>query len=140
MLSIPIPTTLPTQPIAMPVTFTVASHPAAPHQREPEQPTSVAASLRRVAPKASSSLLEVLDSSLTPSDLSQLIESRNGFVYTCMQAYNTHHHLVLRPDDVWIAILCQFSSYVEANAEAMREYFVNHKGTKELVVQKSGTR
>jgi len=124
----------------MPVTFTVASHSAVPHKGEPEQLPSVAASLRRVASEASSSLSEVLESSLTPSDLSQLIESRNGFVYTCMRAYNTHHHLVLRPDDVWIAILCQFSSYVEANAEAMRGYFVNHEGKKELVVQKSGTR
>jgi hypothetical protein len=94
----------------MPVTFTVAPHPAVPHKEEPAQPRSAAASLHRVAPKASSLLSEILETSLVPSDLPQLIESTNGFVYTCMQAYNMHHHLVLRPDDVWITIMCQFSS------------------------------
>ncbi|KAI5843618.1 hypothetical protein BZA05DRAFT_410770 [Tricharina praecox] len=57
-----------------------------------------------------------------------------------MQAYNTHQHLVLRPDDMWIAIMCQFSSFVEANAEGLRGHFVAHEGQKELTIRKNGTR
>jgi hypothetical protein len=32
----------------------------------------------------------------------------NGFVKSLINAYNHHHKLILRPDDVWIAIMTQF--------------------------------
>ncbi len=51
-----------------------------------------------------------------------------------LKAYNTHHHLILRPDDIWIAVLTQFSLYMNANAEKLRSHFVKHEGKKELVV------
>jgi len=50
------------------------------------------------------------------------------------KAYNDHHELVLRPDDFWQAINVQFSYYVNANGEALRDHFVNHEGQKELIV------
>ncbi|KAJ7654109.1 hypothetical protein DFH06DRAFT_994035, partial [Mycena polygramma] len=59
----------------------------------------------------------------------------NGFVDTIISAYNQHHALVLRPDDVWIAILTQFNFYVNANAELLRANFVAHEGKKELTVR-----
>ena len=62
-----------------------------------------------------------------------------GLVSTIMEAYNRHHELVLRPDDVWQAILTQFSFYVNANAEALRDRFVNFEGKKTLVVEMGGT-
>jgi len=49
-------------------------------------------------------------------------------------AYNTHHELILRPDNFWQAIVTQFSFYVNANSEALRDRIVDHEGTKELVV------
>ncbi|GJJ78991.1 hypothetical protein EMPS_11350 [Entomortierella parvispora] len=64
----------------------------------------------------------------------------NGFVDTAMRAYNQHYHLVIRPDDVWIAILSQFNFFVNANAEQLRHLFVAHKGKKELSISASGTR
>ncbi|KAJ6619257.1 hypothetical protein B0H10DRAFT_2216952 [Mycena sp. CBHHK59/15] len=63
-----------------------------------------------------------------------VIPKTNGFVDTIISAYNQHHALVLRPDDVWIAILTQFNFYVNANAELLRANFVAHEGKKELVV------
>ncbi|KAF9947244.1 hypothetical protein BGZ72_010751 [Mortierella alpina] len=66
--------------------------------------------------------------------------SFNGFVDSAMKAYNEHHHLVIRPDDVWIAILSQFSLFVNANAEKLRHLFVAHEGKKELKVTNTGTR
>ncbi|KAH8879899.1 hypothetical protein GQ53DRAFT_589678, partial [Thozetella sp. PMI_491] len=59
----------------------------------------------------------------------------NGLVHGCIEAYNEHHNLVLRPDDVWLAILTQLSVYVNANAEAMRCNFVTHAGQKDLHIE-----
>lgn len=64
--------------------------------------------------------------------------SKNGFVYAVTQAYNNHHKLVLRPDDVWIAITTQFSAYINGNAEAFRDVFVSHKDKKSIVVHQNG--
>ncbi|KAK6501455.1 hypothetical protein TWF481_009293 [Arthrobotrys musiformis] len=66
--------------------------------------------------------------------------SSSSFVYAAMNAYNYHHHLVIRPDDVWITILTQFSLYVNKNAEELRSQFVAHEGKKKLVVKAAGTR
>ncbi|KAF9373495.1 hypothetical protein CPC16_001833 [Podila verticillata] len=64
--------------------------------------------------------------------------NNNGFVDTALKAYNEHHHLVIRPNDVWISILSQFNFFVNANAEKLRHLFVAHEGQKELSVQTSG--
>ncbi|KAK3357607.1 hypothetical protein B0T25DRAFT_452522 [Lasiosphaeria hispida] len=61
--------------------------------------------------------------------------TKNGLVHACMEAYNEHHNLVLRPDDIWLAILTQLSVYVNANAEALRNQFVSHAGQQELHIE-----
>ncbi|KAJ7510802.1 hypothetical protein B0H11DRAFT_2183571 [Mycena galericulata] len=38
----------------------------------------------------------------------------NGFVDTVLRAYTHRHALVIRPDDVWLAIVSQFSFYAAA--------------------------
>ena len=38
-----------------------------------------------------------------------VIADRSGFINSAVEAYNYHHDLVIRPDDVWIAILTQIS-------------------------------
>lgn len=63
----------------------------------------------------------------------------NGFVDGVVQAYNQHHKLVLRPDDVWLAIAVQFGFFVNGAAETLRNTIVNHTGQKELVVKADGT-
>ncbi|KAF9120742.1 hypothetical protein BG015_006010, partial [Linnemannia schmuckeri] len=69
-----------------------------------------------------------------------LISARrnNGFVDAALEAYNEHHHLVIRPDDVWIAILSQFNFFVNGNAEKLRHLFVAHEGQKQLSIETSG--
>ena len=64
---------------------------------------------------------------------------KNGFVGTVVEAYSKHNHLIIRPDDVWLAIMTQFSAYVEGNAETLRDRFVEHKEKKELVVKSNST-
>ncbi|KAH8883735.1 hypothetical protein GQ53DRAFT_811321 [Thozetella sp. PMI_491] len=64
-----------------------------------------------------------------------IIPSSNGFVDTLIHAYGQHHHLVIRPDDVWIAILAQFSLYFNAHAEELRNEFVSHEGKQEIRIE-----
>jgi hypothetical protein len=55
-----------------------------------------------------------------------------------MDSYNRHHRLILRPDDVWQAILTQFSFYVNAHAEELRDCFVDFQGKKTLAIDMEG--
>ncbi|KDR73964.1 hypothetical protein GALMADRAFT_157785 [Galerina marginata CBS 339.88] len=80
------------------------------------------------------SSFDSLDSEFGKKD-PNIIPQSNGFVHTVTEAYNQHRALVIRPDDVWLAILTQFSAFLNANAEALRSQFVSHKGKKELVVK-----
>ena len=107
----------------MPVHFTVASHDAQPFQRfnrltKPEELLTDA---------GTTPCVELLQSSFVSKgvDISMVSGTTNGFVDTVITAYNRHHHLILkfanllvsliftdlviRPDDVWIAILNQFN-------------------------------
>lgn len=58
--------------------------------------------------------------------------SENGFVWAAYHAYSDHHHLVIRPEDIWFAILTQLSFYINAHAEDLRAFVVPHQGKKEL--------
>ncbi|KAJ7763761.1 hypothetical protein B0H16DRAFT_1527153 [Mycena metata] len=42
----------------------------------------------------------------------------NGFVDTVLFAYTHQHALVIRPDDVWLAVVSQFSFYAAAEANS----------------------
>lgn len=64
---------------------------------------------------------------------------KNGFVGTVVEAYSKHNHLIIRPDDVWLAITTQFSAYLEANSETLRDRFVEHKERRELIVKSDST-
>ena len=76
---------------------------------------------------------KILQSSYTEDTLRIPVRpTESGLVWSIINAYNRHHHLKIRPDDVWAAILAQFSAYVNANAEKLREHFVEHEGQKEV--------
>ncbi len=64
---------------------------------------------------------------------------QNGFVAGSVEAYSKHHHLTIRPEDVWFSILSQLSFYINANAEELRDKFVAHEGQKELVALQMAT-
>ncbi|KAJ7276621.1 hypothetical protein C8J57DRAFT_1504460 [Mycena rebaudengoi] len=75
-----------------------------------------------------------------PETITNVVPTQNGFVNTVILAYNKHHALVIRPDDVWMTILTQFNFFVNANSEALRSSFVAHEGKKELEITAIGTR
>ncbi|KAF9036253.1 hypothetical protein BJ165DRAFT_1560617, partial [Panaeolus papilionaceus] len=64
----------------------------------------------------------------------------NGFVDTVLKAYNQHHNLEIRPDDVWIAILSQFALIVNAHSEELRLKFVAQSDKEALVICATGNR
>lgn len=63
----------------------------------------------------------------------------NGLVGTLFKAYNGHHNVVLRPEHFWVAILTQFSQFVNFHSEKLRDTFVNFQGKKELNVTEFGS-
>ena len=66
--------------------------------------------------------------------------SANGFVYSMLYGYSHHHHVTIRPEDVWFAILVQLNFYINAHAEELRSVFVAHEGQEALKVVRIGNR
>ncbi|KAK4202757.1 hypothetical protein QBC40DRAFT_275659 [Triangularia verruculosa] len=63
-----------------------------------------------------------------------VVSNKNGFAHTIIRAWQQDLHLRLRPDDVWLAILAQFSFFVDGNAEAVSPIFIAHKEKIPLVI------
>ncbi|KAJ7749806.1 hypothetical protein DFH07DRAFT_828430 [Mycena maculata] len=137
----------------MPVSFVSAPHPAIPvsFQDLPLRGYTPEGVLALACPKQREKAERILQSafsSVAPgagagrdfkTPLPRLIPDDNGFVNTVIRAYNDHHALVIRPDDVWLAILGQFNFFVNANAEVLRASFVAHEGQRELEIGAVGT-
>ena len=60
----------------------------------------------------------------------------NGFVEAVHLAYHNHYPLVLSPDAVWMCIAQGFARHINANAEKLRNLFVEHEGKKTLKVRR----
>ncbi|KAK8039540.1 hypothetical protein PG993_007951 [Apiospora rasikravindrae] len=86
---------------------------------------------------------DILTSSFGPNgdELNQLpdgdmvLASKNGLITAAAEAYCEHHHLVIRPEDIWIAITTQLRFYIKGHAEELRHLMVPHEGRKELEVK-----
>jgi hypothetical protein len=129
----------------MPVTFQPAKHQAKPFPSHPQWAKEPPATriLRGACRNQFKKCGEIFQSSLDQNasdDGQNIIPYRNGFVDTVIQCYNGHNALIIRPDDVWLAILTQFNLFVNGNAEQLRKQFVSHEGKKELVVVANGGR
>ncbi|EQC29320.1 hypothetical protein SDRG_12989 [Saprolegnia diclina VS20] len=69
------------------------------------------------------------------------VPSTAGFLDGVGMAYAQHLHLVLRPDDIWLALMSQFALYVDGSSEELRSQLVKHrKGKIELQVLLDGGR
>ncbi|CUS08752.1 unnamed protein product [Tuber aestivum] len=69
------------------------------------------------------------------SRTSRIIPYGNGLVNGIIRAFQQDLHLVLRPDDIWLSILTQFSMFVNGNAEHLRAQFVHHEDKKDLAIE-----
>nr|RBQ97115.1 hypothetical protein FVER53263_14007 [Fusarium verticillioides] len=123
----------------MPVTFSVVNHPAtAWTTSKAERPENL---LKKASPRDYRRCQRIIRTSFTPSLLQEnhISPSKNGFVWSAYHAYSQHHHLTIRPEDIWFSILTQISFFINANAEELRSFFVAHEGKKELTVFKAAT-
>ncbi|KAG8218012.1 hypothetical protein J3R82DRAFT_6204 [Butyriboletus roseoflavus] len=147
MASIPTPAPSPPLVALHPISFYPTPHLAESFTeydrlqvRSDEVPSLVL--LHAVAPEKSELCSQLLQTSL-PSNrdaMRDIIPRRNGFVGTVIEAYDNHRGLIVRPDDVWLAIMTQFSFFVNGHAEALRKVFIAREGKRELVVESGGSR
>ncbi|KAI0760356.1 hypothetical protein C8Q74DRAFT_1295634 [Fomes fomentarius] len=125
----------------MPVTFKVASHHANVLKSNPYPKPKCAHDIVKMSCQDQSTKVGmILDSSVNDEELEGTVPVSNGFVHAMLTAYGSHHHLRIRPDDVWLAILIQLSFYVGAHAEELRSYFVAHDGQKTLRIKSEASR
>ena len=127
--------------INMPVTFTATSGLYVNLGYRYGQPQNAIELLQQCSEEEHARCERMYQSSFSDDYLSNhnVKASNNGFVWAVIQAHNEHHGLVIRPDDVWLAILTQFSIYVNAHAEEHRRQFVAHDGQIELAIRHQGT-
>ena len=118
----------------MPVTIKPATHGANTLRRE-QQAEDSRDLLNRACRKESKKCVELLQSSFDSNLSSAVRPSPNGFVHGSVLAYSQHHHLQIRPEDVWFAIISQIGLYINCHAEELRGMFVAHEGKKELKVK-----
>lgn len=116
----------------MPVTLQVVDHQATGWTQE-KTPDSEKL-LAEACPKHSRRSKRLIQTSFTRRQFREghISSSNNGFVWAAYHAYSYHHHLIIRPEDVWFAILTQLSFYINAHAEELRSFFVAHEGRKHL--------
>lgn len=116
----------------MPVTLRIVDHPATAW----DQPKASSADelLQGAAPRQHQRCKALVQTSFVRSHFrtGHITPSKNGFVWAAFHAYSHHHHLYIRPEDVWFAILTQISFFINAHAEELRSLFVAHEGQKEL--------
>ncbi|KAJ7880953.1 hypothetical protein B0H13DRAFT_2253138, partial [Mycena leptocephala] len=121
----------------MPVSFPVATHPAKPYPfakgtggcTADETLAMACADQHTKAGEIFQFSLPVESHSTTAgrnigAKIPNLIPNQNGFVSTLLDAYTQDRALVIRPDDVWLAILSQFNFFVSARAELLRANFL----------------
>ncbi|KAJ7730495.1 hypothetical protein DFH07DRAFT_681593, partial [Mycena maculata] len=122
----------------MPVTFAPATRTGA-YDTHP-------ATSRDIAPVTAANLLSAASCSANVDATARIIRSSigghpgpdnthfkiapapgNGFVDTVLCAYTHHHALVIRPDDVWLAVVSQFGFYATAEGNSC-SFFDNASG------------
>ncbi|KAJ5087590.1 hypothetical protein N7456_011206 [Penicillium angulare] len=123
----------------MPVTLTTASHPS--NKWRYPKVSNVEDWFKQSCPHEHEKSQKLFQHSFPPNffDGSHISKSDNGFVWAVFHAYINHHHLTIRPEDVWFSILSQLNFFINAHAEELRHSFVEHEGQKELKVTSSGT-
>jgi hypothetical protein len=123
----------------MPVTFQVTDTKPEKIAKSPYKIRDVLPPLYENYNRVENTTHKLVRSNIDEKDKKNISLSGNSFVHSAFRAYSKHHNLVISPDDVWLAIMTQFSFYLNKNAEELRSTFVDFDGKKELTVYGSGT-
>lgn len=87
----------------MPVTIKPAGHGAEKIYLGYKLPKDSLDLLKGSCARESQECTRILQSSFGDKLQAVIGTSSNGFVHAAIQAYNGHHHLRIRPEDVWFA-------------------------------------
>jgi len=121
----------------MPATIKTADH--GPRRWQRNSPSVTASKLLHNSCSSEySKCKEIIQSSfdkINEDTEGQIFSSSHGFVHAAFHAYSDHHHLRIRPEDVWFSILTQLSFFINGHAEELRSFFVAHEGQMELEVE-----
>jgi hypothetical protein len=105
----------------------------------------VATPAQRLPSKSESDLRQALSSLGTPQAFSvpdadapvvEYFNNPNLFATAVYVAFYKHYPLKINPNVVWLTILQGFATYVSGNAEALRDKFVTHEGTKNIEIER----
>ncbi|KAJ5585755.1 hypothetical protein VI817_008909 [Penicillium citrinum] len=123
----------------MPVTLTTAAHP--PRKWDHPSVSRTEELFAHSCPEEQRQSKKVIQSSFPRRFFREnhISASQHGFVWAVFHAYSHHHHLTLRPEDIWFSILTQLSFFINAHAEELRSLFVAHEGKKKLHIKTTGT-
>ncbi|KAJ6541404.1 hypothetical protein B0H19DRAFT_1035535 [Mycena capillaripes] len=119
----------------MPVILNLTDHRTTSKVLQPVTPSQI---LERACPDRGEESDKILQYSIGGRTGGQdiqfkIVPNEHGFVNTMLSAYTGNYALVIRPDDVWLTVISQFSLYVNANPELRRDEasFVSHGPRKE---------
>jgi hypothetical protein len=119
----------------MPVTIFPANHAVRPLEQVAYAKNNIGL-LYGACPSECSSETKIFASSFDNlSSDDKICSSSGSFLRGAMEAWARHLHLVIRPEDIWFAILVQMNFYMEANAEDIRHLFVDHEGKRKIVIE-----
>lgn len=124
----------------MPVTIKIAEHDASLSRIGSQPIQSPEKLLQGSCPAEYQECHNIFQSSFDRNSDKSIHSSSNGFVRAAVEAYSYHQYLVIRPEDVWFAILTQLSVYINKHPEELREKFVAHTGKVDLEVVRVGNR
>ncbi len=51
----------------------------------------------------------------------------NGFAKSALKPRSGHHHLIIKPEDVWFAILTELGLFMNTHTQGLRSLFVSHE-------------
>lgn len=126
----------------MPVTIFPAPHSAKPFDTRYSPPVTDSLDLLKKSCRAEAAKIKndhIIQSSFEDvTSTSNIYPRSNGFVDGAINAYNNHHHLEIRTEDVWFSILAQLNIYIRKNDEELRHMFVAHEGQKHLQIEVTG--
>ncbi|KAI0454622.1 hypothetical protein F5B21DRAFT_474478 [Xylaria acuta] len=119
---------------------TVTSNCHSPYERDPRRPPAISSTSRSFCNTGFRGF-PIIVSSIHPKSTINTEPTKNtvsiynnGFIDGLIRAFNQDLHLIIRPDDVWQAILSQFSLFVNGNSERLRHMFVTHEGKRKLTI------
>ncbi|OHE99055.1 hypothetical protein CORC01_05745 [Colletotrichum orchidophilum] len=80
--------------------------------------------------------VDLVQISISDTNKHTIVTCQNGFVYMILRAEQQHLHLDLRPENIWLTVLAQFSFFPSGGCSrvSIARPLVGHNGQYDLVI------